>query len=128
MLPLRLARVAMEAEVLRLTHRLRRALLGVALGGFAAALVLVALGFIHVAIWYWLRESFPAKYVALMFAGADVVLAIILIVIATRSSPGRVELEALVVRRRAMDDAAASIGFSALLLQLINNLVSSRAR
>jgi hypothetical protein len=118
----------MEAEVLRLSHRLRRTLFGIALGCFAAALLLAAVGFIHVAIWYWLRESFPAKYVAAMFAGADVVLAIILAVFATRSSPGRVELEALVVRRRAMDDAAASVGFSALLLQVVRSFMAARAR
>jgi hypothetical protein len=88
--------------------------------------LLVALGFLHVAAWYWLRQSHPGETVALMFAGADVVLALILGAIAGWSRPGRVEREALVVRRNALEDAAGAVTFSALLMQMIDRMFLSR--
>jgi hypothetical protein len=123
-LPIRLLRIAMEAELLRLNHHARRTVFRVVLGCFAAALLLGALGFGHVAVWYWLRETLPGQFVAAIFAGCDLVLALVLAVLASRSVPSRVELEALSVRRRALDDAAASVTISALAIRLFDQLVS----
>ena len=123
----RLARIAMEAERLRLSHHARRTAFRVVLGCFAMALLLLALGFLHVAVWYWLREILPGKHVAAIFVGADVLLALILGLLAIRSAPGRVELEALAVRRRALDDAAASVTVSAFAIRLLE-MVMSRSR
>ena len=126
MLPLRLLRVALEAEGLRLSHRARRTGLRIVLGCFAMALLLAAVGFAHVAVWNWLRQSLAAQYVAAIFAGADLVLALVLGVLAVRSVPGRVELEALAVRRRALEEAAASVTISALIVRLFDQLIRSR--
>jgi hypothetical protein len=125
-LPIRLLLVAMEAELLRLNHHARRTVIRVVLGCFAAALLLGALGFAHVAVWCWLRETLPGRSVAAIFAGCDLVMALILAVLASRSVPSRVEREALAVRRRALDDAAASVTISALLLRLFDHVVSRR--
>ena len=54
---------------------------------------------------------------------------LVLALLAARSSPGRVELEAFAVRRRAIESAASTLAFSALamqLLRLFTNLVSRR--
>jgi hypothetical protein len=125
-LPLRLLRVALEAEGLRLSHRARRTMGRMVMGCFAAALLLAALGFGHVALWNWLREYLAPKYVAAIFAGADLVLALILGLLAARSAPGRVELEALAVRRRALEEAAASVTISALAARFFDQFLRSR--
>jgi hypothetical protein len=83
-------------------------------------------GFAHVAVWNWLREPLPAQYVAAIFAGVDLLLALILGAVAARSVPGRVELEALAVRRRALEEAAASVTISALVVRLIEQLIRSK--
>ena len=126
MLPIRLIRIALEAETLRLSHKARRTMVRVVLGCFAMALAVGVLVFLHIAVWYWLRQSLEARYVALIFAGVDLVLALILALLAARSVPGRVEREALELRRRALDDITDSLTVSALLLRLIEQLIPRR--
>jgi hypothetical protein len=128
MLPLRLVRIAMEAEALRLRHQAKRTVTRAMMGCVAMALVLGALAFGHVAAWYWLREYMAGQYVALIFAGTDLLLALILAHLAARSAPGLVEREALAVRRRALDDAADSLTVSALLIRLLDQLILTRPR
>jgi hypothetical protein len=126
---LRLARVAAEAEGLRLRERMRRTTTRVAFGIVAMGFLAAAVVFAHIAAWFWLRVAWQAQHAALIIAGVDLVLAIVLAVLAARSSPGRVELEALAVRRRAIESAASTLAFSALamqLLRLFTNLVSRR--
>ena len=112
--------------MLRLSYQARRTANRFVFGCFAAALLLGAVGFLHVAAWYWLREFLAGKYVALIFGGVDLLVAVILAVLASRSTPGRLELEALDVRRRALDDAAGSLTISSLLVRVIDLLISSR--
>src|ERR1700754_3228227 len=102
MRPFRLARIAAEAETLRLRYAARRTMV-------RAVLALGALGFLfgtvaccHVAAWYWLRQRWDGPEAALILAGVDLALAIVLALIAARSSPSRIEVEALAVRRRAL--------------------------
>lgn len=116
---LRLARVAAEAEGLRLRHSARRA-------AVRAVLLLIALGFLfgavvflQVAAWYWLRLSWDRPAAALILAGTEIVVAGILGLLAGRSSPGRLEIEALAVRNRALEGASSSLAFSALATQVL---------
>jgi hypothetical protein len=128
---LRLARIAAEAEGLRLRHSARRTAVRAALGVVAMAFVLGMVVFVHIAAWFWLRASWPGQHVALMLAGADLVMALVLGGIAALSAPGRTELEAIAVRQRALEGASASIAWSALALQLlrvVGNLVSRSRR
>jgi len=116
---LRLARIAAEAEGLRLRYSARRAVVRIVLGLVALGLLFGALVFCHIAAWYWLRQWWDRPPAALIIAGGELVLALVLVLFAARSSPGRVEVEALAVRRRALEAARSSIAFSALLTQLL---------
>jgi hypothetical protein len=116
---LRLARIAAEAEGLRLRYSARRASVRVVLGLVALSCLLSALIFCQIAAWYWLRASWDRPTVALILAGAELVLAVILALVAARSSPGRVELEALAVRNRALESATSGLALSALAAQLL---------
>jgi len=116
---LRLARVAAEAEGLRLRYTARRAMT-------RGILVLIALGFLlgacvfcHIAAWFWLRAHWEPPGSALILAGADLVLAAFLVLLAARSSAGRVEIEALAVRQRALGSITSTLALSALAAQLL---------
>jgi hypothetical protein len=116
---LRLARIAAEAEGLRFRERARRTATRAAFAIVAMGFLAGAVVFAHLAAWFWLRLAWEARHAALIVAGADLVLAIFLAFLAARSSPGRVELEALAVRRRAIESAASTLAFSALAMQLL---------
>ena len=111
---LRLARIAAEAEGLRLRHSAQRTVVRAILGLIALAFLFGALVFGQIAAWYWLRMSWDRPATALILAGAELVLAAMLGLLAARSSPGRIEVEALAVRRRALESATSSLAFSAL--------------
>jgi TRAP-type C4-dicarboxylate transport system permease small subunit len=114
---LRLARIAAEAEALRLRERAQRTAVRVAFGMVAMIFMLGVLVFLHIAAWYWIRQSWQQEYAALALAGADFVLAMVLAFLAARSSPRRVEVEALAVRQRAVESAVSSLAMSSLALQ-----------
>jgi hypothetical protein len=111
----RLARVAAQAELLRLRLLLRRqavrALLAMAAAVFAAA-ALVAL---HVAGAMALAESLSVVQATLVVAGVDALIALILMALAARDTPGAVEREALQLRRRALDEATEAVVLTTLL-------------
>lgn len=116
---LRLARVAAEAEGLRLRYATQRTVVRVVLGLVALGFLFSALAFCQIAAWSWLRSSFDRPGAALIQAGANLLVTVILGVIAAKSSPGRVEAEALAIRRRALENATNSLAFSALVTQLV---------
>ncbi len=116
---LRLARVAAEAEGLRLRYSARRAATRAVLALVALGLFFCALVFLQIAAWYWLRVSWDRPAAALILAGAEVVVAGLLGMLAARSSPGRLEIEALAVRNRALEGATGSLAFSALATQVL---------
>ena len=129
--PLRLARIAAEAEGVRLRHRAQRTAVRAAFAMIALVFLAGAVAFVHVAGWFWLRQSWERQYAALILAGADLVLALLLALLAMRSSPDRAELEALAVRQRALEGATASVAWSTLaveLLRVAGNLVSRSRR
>jgi F0F1-type ATP synthase assembly protein I len=125
-LPFSLGKVALEAEGLRRRHMAKRLVVRVVLGYFALGMVFGAVTFLHVAGWFWLRDYLRPAPVALIFTGIDLLLGLILGVLAVRSSPGRVEREALAIRRRALEDIAAQMTVSALAMQLVNRFIRSR--
>jgi hypothetical protein len=116
---LRLARIAAEAEGLRLRRRARSVMVRAALMTVALGFLLGAVVFCHIAAWSWLRQKWEPQEVALVLAGADAVLALLLVVLAARSAESRVELEALAVRQRALESIASGFAFSALASQLL---------
>ena len=115
---LRLARIAAEAEGLRLRTQIQRAVTRIALLVIALVFLTGALVFLHVAAWYWLRldHGWGQMGTALVVMAGDLVLAGILVVLASRSQPSRVELEAMAVRARALEAASSSMAVSAMLV------------
>jgi len=125
---IRLVRIALSAETIRLRHLVRRGIGRSIVGVIALALLFAALLFAHVSAWYWLRESLPTHVVALILAAVDLLLAVILALAAAWSSPGEAERAAIAVRDRALDDAVASVSISALLIRLVDLLLASLSR
>jgi hypothetical protein len=125
--PVRLARIAAEAEGVRLRGFARRIVVRAILGVIALLFLLGAIVFVHIVAWYWLRaglgQTFPAA--AGILGGVDLLVAIILGFAATRSSPSRVELEALEIRRKAVTAIGGAFSLAALvipLLRIVTNL------
>ncbi|HUB13640.1 MAG TPA: hypothetical protein VMB34_16955 [Acetobacteraceae bacterium] len=86
--------------------------------GFVALVFLAwGMALAHVAIWFALHENGGVApwATALIMAAGDTVLALFLLLIVARSSPGRVEREALEVRRRALENATTGFAFATLL-------------
>jgi hypothetical protein len=114
--------------MLRLSQKAKRTVARVVMGCIALALLLGAIGFGHVAAWYWLRGYLVGQYVALIFVGFDLLFALLLGLFALRSAPGMAEVEALAVRRRALEDATETLTISALLIRFFEHLIRSRPR
>ena len=116
---LRLARIALEAEGLRLRHRARRGAVRLILFAIAGGFLLAGAAFGHAAVWFWLRLHWDPPQAAGLVVGGDVVLATFFALIAARSSAGAIEREALAVRRRAIESAVGTYAVSAMTLQLL---------
>ena len=128
---LRLARIAAEAEGLRLRRRLRRAVIRCILGLVALIWLFGAAVLAHIAVWNWLRDSigWTALGAAWTLCGVDALVGVAAALIAGMLGPGRVELEALAVRSRAIEAATTSIAISSMLMQALRlgiNLVRRR--
>jgi hypothetical protein len=124
----RLARVAAEAEGVRLRGFASRIATRVILGLIALLFVLGAIAFVHLAAWYWLRtgldQTLPAA--AGILGGVDLLVAIILGVLAMRSTPGRVEVEALDVRRKAIQGIGSGLSLTRLVIPILRMVVNMR--
>lgn len=118
MRPLRLARIAAEAEGLRLRRMAQRTAVRLALLLIAAFWLFCAIAIFHVGVWFLLRNDlgWKTQTAGLAMAGFDFFVAVILSIIAALSSPGRVEREAREVRDRALENANNSLRVSAMLL------------
>jgi hypothetical protein len=130
MRPFRLACIAAEAEGVRLRGFVSRIVVRAVLLVVALLFLLGAVVFVHLAAWYWLRtglnQSFPAATGIL--GGADLVVAIILAFAATRSSPSRVELEALEVRRKAIVAIGGTFSLASLAIPVLRMAVNMGRR
>jgi hypothetical protein len=127
---LRLARIAAEAEGLRLRRHAQRTALRAAFGLVALIFLGWASACAHVAAWFWLRDSLgwgrPGAAAAL--TGADLVITLVFVLLMARSSPGRVELEALQVRKRALDSATSGFALTALLVPAVRLVLNQLRR
>lgn|SRR5487761_2091758 len=118
---LRLARIAAEAEGLRLRRLARRTAIRLAIGMVALVFLGCALAVFHVGVWFLLRidMGWQSQIAALSMAGFDLAIGLVLVVMAVQLSPGRVERDALDVRRRAWENASNSFAMSAMLLPVL---------
>ena len=119
----RLARLAAQAEVLRLRRFARRQATRAALGATAAVFLLLCLAWLHVAGYFaLLRTGILPLWASLVVAGVDVVIGLFFVVLALRDSPGPVEREALQVRRTAQAQIAEAAAMTAVVGPLLRSL------
>ena len=100
-------------------HTARRNAVRMVLGLGALSFALSAIILCHIAAWFWLSMSLDEPVAALIIAGADLVVAAVLALVAMHSSPRRVEAEALALRTRALDHVATSLTIPALVTPLL---------
>jgi len=119
-----LARVAAEAESVRLKARVQRMVGSAIMGVIALIFLLCALGFGHLALWGLLRDQamLSAPAAAGILAGGDLLVALALAWRAAKAPPSTEEIEARLVRQRALDgltsSAATSTAVATTLLSL----------
>jgi hypothetical protein len=122
---LRLARIAAQAEGIRLRHIARRTAFRVAYVFFGLIFLFGVLVMGHVALFMWLAEHLRPVICALILLGADLVVAIILFLMALMAGPGRLEREAKAIRDQASSQVA-DIASTALLMRPLLRLLSNR--
>ena len=82
----------------------------------AVLFVIGAVVFVHIAAWGWIRLDEGLSYFATagILGGIDLLIALILVALASRSGPSRVEREALDVRNRAIEGVTSALTLSQL--------------
>jgi hypothetical protein len=106
-----LARVAAEAEGLRLKLMARRQAMRGVYGALAALFALLLLVMVHIAAYAFLVPAVGGGFAGLIVAALDLVLVAVFGLIATRSTPGAEEREAELISRQAraqITDTAAT--------------------
>ncbi len=101
---LRLARVAAEAEGLRLRRRLRAIVIRAVLAAVAALFALGALALLHVYVWLRLDPLWGPETATLALAGGDAVVAIVIALFALRTPTDRIAISAVAVRDQALNE------------------------
>ena len=129
MRPVRLAQIAAEAEGLRLRAHVRRTVIRLMLGVLGMVFILAGFAFAHVTAWYWLRQSqdWSLYGAAGAIAGVDLAIALVLMALAGRSTPGRAEQDARDVRQRALAGIATSFTTPALVMRAVLELLRCRS-
>jgi hypothetical protein len=130
MRPFRLARIAAEAEGVRLRGLVSRIVTRAVLAVIALLFVLGAVVFAHVAAWYWLRIGLDQTFLAAagILGGGDLLVAVVLGFLASRSTPSRVEVEALDVRRKALQAIGSTLSLAQLVIPVLRITANLRRR
>ncbi len=116
MRPVRLAQIAAQAEGLRLRRRVRRIVMQIVLAILALPFLFAALGFLEAAFWNYVARHFQPEEAALIVVGGNLLVAMLLLGLAMmRGSEDRISLEALEVRRRALESVQRSVTFATLI-------------
>lgn len=112
---IRLARIAAEAETLRLRHIATRTAYRGVYGVIAAVFAVAALVLLHVLSWAYASRYFGPITAAWIVLGVDVLLAAIFGLLASRSGPDPVEQEAVQVRQTALHQIGQTFALAMLL-------------
>jgi hypothetical protein len=118
MRPVRLARIAAEAESVRLRSRLQRTAVRIGMGVGALVFVFGVLVMLHITLWHVLRlyAALNEAATAGILTGIDLIIAVVFGVLAMRSAPSHVETEALEVRQRAVQSLVSTVAISTALI------------
>jgi len=115
MRPVRLVRIAAEAEGIRLRRMARRMAFRAAYGVLAAIFLCVALLVGHGALYLWLNRLVGPLHAALIVLAVDVVLVVIFGLLAANSSESQEERDARQVREQAREQLLRSTATFAVL-------------
>jgi hypothetical protein len=124
----RLAQIAVQAEGLRLRRLARRTAVRVGLVVVAAPFLLACFAFLETALWDWLSQNLRPEFAALITAGINFAIAGLLLLIAALSRDSQVEIEALRVRQRALEDATRQLTIAATVAPFIRLLLDQLRR
>jgi hypothetical protein len=125
----RLLQVALQAETLRWKSMATRIVMRVAFACVALLFLVGVLTFVHLAAWVGLRTGLEyGDYASAgILGGVDLLIAIIFLFLATRSAPSRTEVEALEVRRRAVQSIGSALSLMGLIMPVMR-MISDRRR
>jgi hypothetical protein len=128
--PVRLARIAAEAEGVRLKGMATRIVTRVVFAVIAFVFILGALTFAHVAAWYGIRVGLEMSFLATagILGGIDLLIAVILLFLASRSKPSRTEIEAREVRRKALEGIGSALSVTQMALPVLRIASGMRRR
>jgi uncharacterized membrane protein (DUF485 family) len=122
MRPVRLARIAAEAELLRLRRIAVRLGIRAAYGAVALVFLIMFLAFVHVTGFLALELVVAPVYAALIIMGVDLLIAVVFGALAARSSEDRIEREAREVRETAVQQLGRSLSLLALFTPMTRQL------
>jgi hypothetical protein len=109
-----LARIAAQAEVLRLRRQGRRAAFRASYGVVAGVFVVGALAAAHVAIVLALLANFQPIVAVLIVGAGDVVVAVVFGLLAARDRPDAIEREARQVKETALAELGETMALASL--------------
>jgi hypothetical protein len=115
MRPVNMAKIAAEAEVIRLKAMAQRQGMRAAFGAAAVIFALGVLVLLNILIWQLLHLYIQPIYATLILLGINLAIAAAFGVLAMRSTPSQTEQDALEVRQRAIRELQGSLALSALL-------------
>ncbi len=107
-----LAKVAAQAEILRLRRQGRRTAHRAAYGVVAGVFAIAALSAGHVAIVLGLMARFQPLVAVLIVGAGDLVLAVVLALVAARDAPDAIEREAQEVRQKALGQLGETLALT----------------
>lgn len=109
-----LLKIAAEAEQLRIRSMMGRQIRRSILGAAALIFVLAVLVLAEATGWQALCFHVPPISATAILLGINLLIAIVLGMLAARSSPGQTEREALHVRQQALERARGALAFTAI--------------
>ena len=124
----RLAQIAVQAEGLRLRRLARRTAVRATMVLIAAPFLLACFAFLEIALWDWLSGNMLSEFAALITAGVNVAIAGLLLLIAALSRDSQVEIEALRVRQRALEDARRHLTVASMVTPVLGLVLDQLRR
>jgi hypothetical protein len=113
----------------RLKRRVRRIAMQAVMVAMAVPFLLACLAFLELAFWSYVAGHFETPEAALVVLGGNLLVVLVLLGMALlRGSEDRVSLEALEVRRRAIDSAQRSLTMATLVGPAVSFLLSQLRR
>ncbi len=109
-----LAKVAANAEALRLREMASRQSMRAAYGGAAAVFGIGVLVLLHVVAYNMMVPNISPLVASLILLAFDLIVAAVCGLKALKSMPGAVELEALAIRKQAVHDMRGSVTLMSL--------------